>query len=498
MRESVCRGKYRIPFYLSDTCEKLLRKFLIRDPCKRGSLEMLIDDPWINEGYDSSPIQSDIGQSFAHDSSIVTLIEQRFKLDKATVMKSLTENAYDDIAAIYYLLHFEKETRGKIEDEVNSAQLLLASPTTVVIPELDSTDSSDPTFPVTLKTGVKPSTSPNSTTAVKGNSKNQDQTKSATLKKVDEDGTVQEEEVAELPSSSIRPKVDTRQKAKRRVTVGGEAEFAKLELEEEQNNLLKKNQAAAEARNATPTVVTKDFSEDTTLNTNRNHSQSSPPKQMSPPTKPAPVFEQNSSGSTSQNQQQAVPTIEVENSEKAVSATTAQPSAGEEGQQVQQQRKRHNTIVGILRSTIRRPSESGQPPLVSPSADKGPADFPQAPNSSLPAEDNGSTDSTDKPGEPRSLRFTFNSNSTSSKPPDEIVAEVVQACKKHFVIHKIASKYLVECNLAGMNGENIKFDIEICKLPRLKNLHGLRFKRLSGASAEYKDICEKILSTVEL
>jgi len=48
MRESVCRGKYRIPFYLSDSCEKLLRKFLIRDPTKRASLEMLIDDPWIN------------------------------------------------------------------------------------------------------------------------------------------------------------------------------------------------------------------------------------------------------------------------------------------------------------------------------------------------------------------------------------------------------------------------------------------------------------------
>ncbi|KAI8586181.1 kinase-like domain-containing protein, partial [Geranomyces variabilis] len=51
MRESVCRGKYRIPFYLSDYCEKLLRKFLVRDPYKRAGLEMLIDDPWINEGH---------------------------------------------------------------------------------------------------------------------------------------------------------------------------------------------------------------------------------------------------------------------------------------------------------------------------------------------------------------------------------------------------------------------------------------------------------------
>ncbi|RKP00066.1 hypothetical protein CXG81DRAFT_13673, partial [Caulochytrium protostelioides] len=48
MRESVCRGKYRIPFYLSDACEKLLRKFLVRDPSKRHALDIVVDDPWIN------------------------------------------------------------------------------------------------------------------------------------------------------------------------------------------------------------------------------------------------------------------------------------------------------------------------------------------------------------------------------------------------------------------------------------------------------------------
>lgn len=34
------RGKYRIPFYMSTDCENLLKKFLILNPTKRGTLEV--------------------------------------------------------------------------------------------------------------------------------------------------------------------------------------------------------------------------------------------------------------------------------------------------------------------------------------------------------------------------------------------------------------------------------------------------------------------------
>lgn len=40
LRERVLRGKYRIPFYMSTDCENLLKKFLILNPSKRGSLEV--------------------------------------------------------------------------------------------------------------------------------------------------------------------------------------------------------------------------------------------------------------------------------------------------------------------------------------------------------------------------------------------------------------------------------------------------------------------------
>lgn len=40
LRERVLRGKYRIPFYMSTDCENLLKKLLVLNPTKRGSLEV--------------------------------------------------------------------------------------------------------------------------------------------------------------------------------------------------------------------------------------------------------------------------------------------------------------------------------------------------------------------------------------------------------------------------------------------------------------------------
>ena len=41
LRERVLRGKYRIPFYMSTDCENLLKKLLVLNPVKRGSLEVI-------------------------------------------------------------------------------------------------------------------------------------------------------------------------------------------------------------------------------------------------------------------------------------------------------------------------------------------------------------------------------------------------------------------------------------------------------------------------
>jgi hypothetical protein len=59
------------------------------------------------------------------------LIEAKYKVDRSVIVQALKDNVYDDIAAIYYLLYYEKETRGRIEADspTSSSSGGLPSPT---------------------------------------------------------------------------------------------------------------------------------------------------------------------------------------------------------------------------------------------------------------------------------------------------------------------------------------------------------------------------------
>ncbi|KTG03479.1 hypothetical protein cypCar_00011472 [Cyprinus carpio] len=57
LRERVLRGKYRIPFYMSTDCENLLKKLLVLNPGKRGSLEQIMKDRWMNVGHDEEELK---------------------------------------------------------------------------------------------------------------------------------------------------------------------------------------------------------------------------------------------------------------------------------------------------------------------------------------------------------------------------------------------------------------------------------------------------------
>jgi MAP/microtubule affinity-regulating kinase len=57
LRERVLRGKYRIPFYMSTDCENLLKKFLVLNPTKRASLEVIMKDKWMNIGFEEDELK---------------------------------------------------------------------------------------------------------------------------------------------------------------------------------------------------------------------------------------------------------------------------------------------------------------------------------------------------------------------------------------------------------------------------------------------------------
>jgi hypothetical protein len=89
----------------------LLRKFLVRDPTKRATLNIVKDDAWINETYTESPITENIGPDVIHDpdEEILRFITDKFSVPRDQIVNCLQENAYDDITAIYLLLADQKQ-----------------------------------------------------------------------------------------------------------------------------------------------------------------------------------------------------------------------------------------------------------------------------------------------------------------------------------------------------------------------------------------------------
>uniref|UniRef100_A0A7N8Y1R5 MAP/microtubule affinity-regulating kinase 3 n=1 Tax=Mastacembelus armatus TaxID=205130 RepID=A0A7N8Y1R5_9TELE len=104
LRERVLRGKYRIPFYMSTDCENLLKKLLVLNPVKRGSLEQIMKDHWMNVGHEDEELKPYIEPEadFNDSSRIELMVTMGFPKDEIT--ESLHGQKYDDVMATYLLL----------------------------------------------------------------------------------------------------------------------------------------------------------------------------------------------------------------------------------------------------------------------------------------------------------------------------------------------------------------------------------------------------------
>lgn len=109
LRARVLAGKYKIPFYMSPECEKLLKKILVLDPQKRSKMDDIKKDHWFNTDFENEPI---INSTIDHDLSRLTPDEEKqvfqecldIGIDKQQLEASLKQNLYDHISATYYVL----------------------------------------------------------------------------------------------------------------------------------------------------------------------------------------------------------------------------------------------------------------------------------------------------------------------------------------------------------------------------------------------------------
>ncbi|XP_072835390.2 serine/threonine-protein kinase SIK2 isoform X1 [Pogona vitticeps] len=109
LRQRVLEGRFRIPYFMSEECEHLIRRMLVLDPSKRLTIAQIKEHKWMQVEV---PVQRPIlyPQGQENEPSLGEFNEQVLRLmhslgiDQQKTIESLQNKSYNHFAAIYYLL----------------------------------------------------------------------------------------------------------------------------------------------------------------------------------------------------------------------------------------------------------------------------------------------------------------------------------------------------------------------------------------------------------
>ncbi|MBN3271948.1 MARK4 kinase, partial [Polyodon spathula] len=113
LRERVLRGKYRVPFYMSTDCENILRRFLVLNPTKRCTLEQIMNDKWINTGYEGDELKPHLEPQEDYNDAKRIEVMVGMGYSREEIRDALTNQKYNELTATYLLLgHKNQELDG--------------------------------------------------------------------------------------------------------------------------------------------------------------------------------------------------------------------------------------------------------------------------------------------------------------------------------------------------------------------------------------------------
>nr|XP_046222976.1 MAP/microtubule affinity-regulating kinase 3-like isoform X4 [Oncorhynchus gorbuscha] len=478
LRERVLRGKYRIPFYMSTDCENLLKRFLVLNPAKRGTLEQIMKDRWINAGSEEDELKPFVEpeQDIADQKRIDVMVGMGFSPEE--IQESLAKMKYDEITATYLLLG-RKSSELEPSVSTSSSNLSLAKPR-----------------PTSELNGQSPS----HLKVQRSASSNQKQRRYS-----DQVGQ-------NVPPGSGHPKRSQTSTAENNIkeeggrsVPGGRCVPPPSPLMGNANN--PNNADIPNGRKGVTTVPNNNTGSDGM--TRRNTYVCSDRNAMDC----LSVIPNGKENSVAVSPGQRNP---VASTHSITSATTpdrlrfprgtASRSTFHSGQLKERRTATYNgppaspTLsqdTAPLSQTRSRGSSNLFSKLTSKLTRRVSTEFErngrfESSSRHVPGDQKGES----KDSEPRSLRFTWSMRTTSSMEPCDIMREIRKVLEANNCDYEQQECFLLLC-VHGDAQNLVQWVMEVCKLPRL-SLNGVRFKRISGSSIAFKNIASKVANELKL
>ncbi|XP_040604363.1 serine/threonine-protein kinase MARK2 isoform X4 [Mesocricetus auratus] len=528
LRERVLRGKYRIPFYMSTDCENLLKKFLILNPSKRGTLEQIMKDRWMNVGHEDDELKPYVEPLPDYKDPRRTELMVSMGYTREEIQDSLVGQRYNEVMATYLLLGYK------------SSELEGDTITLKPRPSADLTNSSapSPSHKVQRSVSANPKQRRSSDQAVpaiptSNSYSKKTQSNNAENKRPEEETGRKASSTAKVPASplpgverkkttptpSTNSVLSTSTNRSRNSPLLDRASLGQPSIQNGKDSLTMPGSRAstASASAAVSAARPRQHQKSMSASVHPNKASGLPPTESNcevprPSTAPqrvpvaspsahnisssggAPDRTNFPRGVSSRSTFHAGQLRQVRDQQNLpYGVTPASPSGHSQGRRgasgsifskFTSKFVRRNLSFRFARRNLNEPESKDRVETLRPHVvggggnDKEKEEFREA--------------------KPRSLRFTWSMKTTSSMEPNEMMREIRKVLDANSCQSELHERYMLLC-MHGTPGHEsfVQWEMEVCKLPRL-SLNGVRFKRISGTSMAFKNIASKIANELKL